>query len=150
MAGPVELTHGPFAGWQCWESDPFETTIGQMAFRTGEDGEVECGLVLEPRHMNGHGNAHGGLLMTFADFCLFAIARDHMGEHGGVTVSCTSQFTGPAHVGEHLTGRGRVVRGGHKMIFVELEITAGGRSVLAVSGIIKKVGAAFKNLTAHG
>jgi len=43
--------------------------------------------------MNQGGVVHGGCLMTFADFALFAIAAEELGEGGyGLTEAFTSEF----------------------------------------------------------
>lgn len=136
MAKVIE--DGEFAGWMGWDTDPFERVNGPFAVRVLEDGEVECGMRIEARHCNGHGAAHGGLLMSFADFCLFAVGRPGLGGPG-VTVSCTSQFLGPAYPGDLLNGRGRITRAGGKLVFVEIMLHVGDRNVLAVSGIVRKV-----------
>lgn len=139
MSEPQRLRDGEFAGWLAWNTDPYETINGPFVFREEADGETLCALRIARRHLNGHGAAHGGLLMTFADFALFAIARRHLGPMGGVTVSCTSQFLGPAHEGDLLLARGRVARAGKGLIFVEVGMTSDDRPVLSVSGIIKNL-----------
>jgi len=131
-------TEGEFAGWYGWDDDPFEHVNGPFAFREREDGEIECAVRVREAHCNGHGAAHGGFLMSFADFCLFAIGRKALGG-AGVTVSCTSQFLGPAWPGERLSGFGRITRAGGKLVFLEIMLSVEDRPVLSVSGIIRRV-----------
>lgn len=42
-----------------------------------ENGPV-CSFRAERKHMNAVGVMHGGCLMTFADYSLFAIAHEHL------------------------------------------------------------------------
>ena len=45
----------------------FGAEIGPLYRRHGADGQLSLGFRVEERHTNGMGNAHGGMLMTFAD-----------------------------------------------------------------------------------
>jgi len=67
---------GPWAGWETWLRDTFETGVGPFYMRKNETGDVVCRFVAEQRHMNGGGFMHGGCFLTFADFACFAIAHD--------------------------------------------------------------------------
>ena len=60
-----------------WDGhDPFEDHAGPFFFRKHEDGSVTCAFEAKPHHCNGGGFLHGGMLMTFADYSLFAIGSD--------------------------------------------------------------------------
>ena len=77
MDGPRLLTEGEWAGWYFWgDGDPFEHQSGPFFFREESDGTTRCAFRAEQKHMNGGGFMHGGCMMTFADYCLFIIARD--------------------------------------------------------------------------
>ena len=67
---------GEFAGWSYWEGDPYETRSGPFYMKREADGSSLSAFRSEERHMNGAGFMHGGCLLTFADFALFAIATD--------------------------------------------------------------------------
>jgi acyl-coenzyme A thioesterase 13 len=86
------------------------------------------------------GNIHGGALMTFADFALFAHAHDLMNEQACVTMQFESQFVGGAKVGEILHSRGEIVRQTRAMIFVRAIISQADKPILAYSGILKRIG----------
>ena len=49
--------------------------------------------------MNGSGFVHGAL-MTFADYTIFAIAREALAGHGSVTVSTNSDFVDAGRAGQ--------------------------------------------------
>ncbi len=88
--------------------------------------------------MNAGGVVHGGALMTFADFALFALAHTDEDDGYGVTVAFTSEFLSGALEGELIEARGEVMGGGKSITFVRGVITGDGRPVLNFSGTIKK------------
>jgi acyl-coenzyme A thioesterase 13 len=139
---PKAVTNGPFAGWQTWGngSDPFETLTGPFYMRGLPVGGYECAFMPENRHANGMGNIHGGALMTFADFALFAHAHDLMSEHPCVTMQFESQFVGGAVPGKMIESKGEIVRATRTMIFIRGLISQGDKPVLAYSAILKRIG----------
>ena len=134
---PNENTKGEFAGWKHWAYDPFETRAGPFFLKREDDGSYVCAFRAEDRHMNGAGAMHGGCLMTFADFALFAIATDEMAGADGVTMNLSSDFLGPVPPGALVEARGEVTRGGGKTIFVRGMITGDGKPALSFTGIIR-------------
>jgi uncharacterized protein (TIGR00369 family) len=141
--GPLPVADGEFAGWRAWRTDAFENLTGPFVFRVEDDGSVRCAFRATRRHMNGSGALHGGCMMTFADFCLFAIAyplRDgETPQAPMVTISLNADFVGPAYEGDLIEGRGEVVRAGGSLIFVRGLIETSGRPMMTFSGVIKKV-----------
>jgi acyl-coenzyme A thioesterase 13 len=138
---PVEVTDGPFAGWKTWGygSDPYETLTGPFHMRFLEDGNVECGTIPAQEHCNGGGAIHGGFLMTFADFAIFAIAYDALDRTPAVTLSLTSEFLSAGKPGVMMTCRGEVLRRTRKMIFARGIIEQEGEPVLSFTGILKRI-----------
>lgn len=126
-------------GYQSWAGhDPFEDHAGPYFFKTLENGEVRCAFRTEPKHLNGGGAIHGGALMTFADYALFAISKDHV-EGPSVTVSFNAEFTAAGHDGDLVEARGEVVQETGSMVFVRGQVFSGDTTLLNFSGIIKKV-----------
>lgn len=134
----VECTQGEFAGWYHWNHDPFETRSGPFFMRRESDGIYVSAFRAEKRHMNGAGSMHGGCLMTFADFALFAIATDELSGAHAVTMNLSSDFLGAVAEGALVEARGEVTRGGGKTIFVRGLITGDGKPALSFTGIIRK------------
>ena len=135
----ITITDGEFKGWQTWPNEPFEhDAAGPFYLRREADGTMVAAFRAQRKHMNAGGVVHGGALMTFADFALFALA--HTGEEDGygVTVAFTSEFLSGAKEGELIEARGEVVGGGRSITFVRGLMTADGRPVLNFSGTIKK------------
>jgi len=141
LLGPTLVTEGEFAGWQNWAYDPFETRTGPFYFRVEETGAAVCAFRAEPRHMNGGGFMHGGCLMTFADFALFAIAHRELEGGWAVTLNLSADFLDAVRTGQLVEARGEVTRGGGKTVFVRGLVTADGAPALSFTGIIRKVSA---------
>lgn len=134
----VQCREGEFAGWYHWNHDPYETRSGPFFMRREEDGCYLSAFRAEERHMNGAGFMHGGCLMTFADFALFAIATDELANANAVTMNLSGDFLGAAGPGALIEARGEVTRGGGKTIFVRGLVTADGTPCLSFTGIIRK------------
>jgi acyl-coenzyme A thioesterase PaaI-like protein len=141
--GPKLVTEGEFAGWKGWGDDAYESLTGPFFFREEEGGKVRCAFRAGKKHMNGGGAMHGGCMMTFADFCLFALSHPHRaasGEHTPmVTISLNGEFVGPAYEGDLIECTGEVVRAGGSLMFLRGVIETGGKPMLTFSGVIKKV-----------
>ncbi|MHA7900345.1 MAG: PaaI family thioesterase [Henriciella sp.] len=133
------ITEGEFAGWSTWPGEAFEhDTAGPFYLKQDEDGKMVAAFRAEAKHMNAGGVVHGGALMTFADFALFALAHDDEDDGYGLTVAFTSEFLAGALEGELIEARGEVVGGGRSIKFVRGLVTSDGRPVLNFSGTIKK------------
>ncbi|WP_213770277.1 PaaI family thioesterase [Bradyrhizobium sp. dw_78] len=135
---PHVETSGEFAGWRTWRRDSFESHNGPFWHRMGDDGRVYCAFRVEKKHLNGMGNVHGGCFMTFADYCLFAIASPLL-EGPGVTVSFSSEFLDAAREGELIECDGEVTRAGGSLIFLRGVLRSGQRPLLTFSATIKRV-----------
>lgn len=133
------MDSGEFAGWRYWEGDPFETRSGPFFFRREEDGSYRAAFRAEDRHMNGGGSMHGGCMLTFADFALFAIATDALAGEQAVTLNLSGDFLGPIASGALVEARGEVTRGGGKTIFVRGLVTGDGTPTLSFTGIIRRL-----------
>jgi acyl-coenzyme A thioesterase PaaI-like protein len=136
---PIEITKGEWAGWRIWSSDPYELLSGPFYCRRNEAGRMVCAFRAEKKHMNGGGFMHGGCLMTFADYALFCIATDDLGDGGSVTASLNGEFIGSAGVGDLIEATGEVIRAGGSLVFIRGLVSTSGRPLLNFSAIIKKV-----------
>jgi len=142
--GAVQATSGEFAGWWTWTRDNFEVHNGPFWHREEDNGAIRCAFLLEKKHINGSGAAHGGCLLAFADYCLFAISNKVLVDGRGVTLSFTSEFIDAAYEGELIEGHGEVVRAGRSILFLRGTLTSAGRPVLTFSGTIKRINAPRK------
>jgi len=138
--GPFPVAEGEWAGWQAWVGgDPFEDHAGPYYFRQEADGAYRSAFRAEHKHMNGGMFMHGGAVMTFADYSLFVIARDHLRDNRSVTVSLNGEFIGPAKVGDLVECTGEVTRAGGSLVFIRGKIETGGEPMMTFSGVVKKM-----------
>ncbi|MCX7357115.1 MAG: PaaI family thioesterase [Alphaproteobacteria bacterium] len=139
-SGGVTLTEGPYAGWTTWSrgGDPYETLIGPFYFRW-EDGGARCVFEPQAHHLNGGGAIHGGCMMSFADFSLFAIAHNVLAGGHAVTLTFNSEFVGAGAPGVLVESRGEVVRDTRSVVFVRGIMTQAERPLLSYSGTLKKI-----------
>lgn len=135
------ITEGPFAGWSTWSqgADPYETVVGPFCFRVGDDGRAQCAFEPRPHHLNGGGTIHGGLLMSFADFSLFAIAHNALRGVRAVTLTCNSEFLSAGSLGGNVYAEGEVLRETRSLLFVRGLLSQETRPLLAFSGTLKKI-----------
>ncbi len=131
---------GKLEGYATWAGfDPHEDFAGPFYFKETDDG-IKCAYLIESKHCNSGGSVHGGSLVTFADFSLFAISQHNLGDElSGVTVSLNSDFCGPARLGDLVEAEGTIIRETSSLIFVNGRAFVGDKSVLSFSGIIKKL-----------
>ena len=136
------ISEGPFAGWMSWGQgqDPFETLVGPFCYTVLADGTVRAAFQPEPRHLNGAGAIHGGCLMSFADFALFALAHHALKDGvNAVTLTCNSEFLGAGSLDGPVEAKGQVLRDTRSLIFVQGSLEQGGKAILAFSGVLKKI-----------
>ena len=131
-------TSGEFAGWRTWSRDNFESHNGPFWHRMDDDGQVRCAFRVEKKHLNGMRNVHGGCYMTFADYCLFAMAAPVL-EGAGVTVSFACEFLDAAREGELVEGTGEIMRAGASMVFLRGLLKSGERPLFTFSGTLKRL-----------
>lgn len=138
MIAGVVAQDGPFKGWTTWPHDSFESHAGPFYARRDEAGVVTCRFLAEKRHINGGGSVHGGCLLTFADFAVFAIAEDTIAGRA-VTINLSGDFLGPGQLGDIIEATGEVTRAGGRIIYVRGLITANGRPCLSYSSVITRI-----------
>ena len=131
-------TEGEFKGWRTWSRDNFETHNGPFWHRMDENGRVQCAFRVENKHLNGMRNVHGGAFMSFADYCLFALAAPVL-QGPGVTVSFACEFLDAAREGELVEGTGEITRAGGSLIFLRGLLKSAERPLFTFSGTIKRV-----------
>jgi uncharacterized protein (TIGR00369 family) len=136
----LPATLDSFEKWQ--GEEPFEDHAGPFYMRIDSINGVHLSAFMpETRHMNGGNALHGGMLMAFADYALFVIARDATNGQPCVTVSCHTDFVRGARPSEPVFAAGEVTRDSRSLIFVRGEIFTKTSGVLAsFNGILKRIG----------
>jgi uncharacterized protein (TIGR00369 family) len=122
-------------GWQPAEQfDPFEAWLGPY-FERRVGGAREFAFVVDDRHTNAQGVAHGGALLTFADAALGYALWDATDRAPCVTVSQQSSFMSPALEGELVTCKPEVVRKTREIVFIRGDFRVGDRVVFSANAI---------------
>ena len=138
---PKPVTDGEWAGWGCYDTDPYETLAGPFYAQRGDDGRMTCAFRAEKKHMNGGMFMHGGCVMTFADFSLFWIAREAIDGVRSVTATFNGEFVGSCGIGDLVECHGEVVKAGKSMVFVRgliVNASDGGAPMMSFSSVLKK------------
>ncbi|MWB97035.1 PaaI family thioesterase [Agromyces seonyuensis] len=94
-----------------------------MRLTTVEDGRAEFECTPDESLYNPIGSVHGGLLCTILDSALGCAGHTTLPAGTGyTTIELKVSFLRPARAGHRLTARGRVVKPGRRVIFVEGEV----------------------------
>jgi uncharacterized protein (TIGR00369 family) len=118
-------------------SDDFVRLIGPLHVKLEPDGP-RVGMMLEKRHGNPLGIAHGGCLVTLADMvmgfgCGFATRMP--GVHPTITLN--SDFVRGARIGNWIEGKAVITRRTPNFIFARCDLVCAGEIVLSASGVFK-------------
>ncbi len=116
----------------------FGRQIGPL-YERSEEGAATLGFRVEEHHTNGMGNAHGGMLMSFADMAwgrIVSIAKTHH----WVTVRLTCDFLSGAAVGEWIEGSAELIADEGGVYTVRGRIWSGERTLMTGTGVFKAVG----------
>jgi uncharacterized protein (TIGR00369 family) len=122
-------------GWQHADQfDPFEAYLGPYFTRLN-DGTREFAFIIDDRHTNAQGVAHGGALLTFADAALGYSIWEVTDKGPCVTVSQQSNFLSSATAGDLITCRPEVVRKAREVIFMRADFKVEDRIVFTATAI---------------
>jgi uncharacterized protein (TIGR00369 family) len=124
------------AGWKSIPSVGFGELTGPM-WRREEAGRPRFGFVVAQKHLNRAGNLHGGMLMTFADQAMAMTARHATKVPRFATIELNIQFVAAVHIGEFVEAQCEVVRATRAIIFMQVRMLVGARSVVTANGIWK-------------
>jgi len=114
----------------------FSTHNGPYFHRPGPGALVEQAFFALPRHANGLGLVHGGMLSAFMDGVLGAAVWQ--GAHKvGVTIHLSVDFLHMARMGEWVLGEARCTRATRDVAFAEGRAYVGGHDVVRASGVFK-------------
>ncbi|MCR6645531.1 MAG: PaaI family thioesterase [Terricaulis sp.] len=128
-------TFEPPAGFQQRWRRGFVGQIGPLYHR--QDGEnVTLGFHVEEHHTNGLSNAHGGMLMSFADMAWGQVISVEMSYHW-VTVRLSCDFMAGAHLGDWVEGGSEVLSREGGLYIVRGRIWSGARTLVTGTGVFK-------------
>ena len=114
----------------------FSTRNGPYFHRSTTPDLVEQAFYALPRHANGIGLVHGGMLSAFMDG-LRAGAVGHASGLMAVTIHLSIDFLHMARVGDWVVGEARMTRATKDVAFAEGRAQARGVDVVRASGVFK-------------
>lgn len=130
-----------FESYERREDQAFNSLVGPLYARRGENGDHRFLFHVAPQHLNLHGIVHGGMLTTFADMALGLAAHWECGERASSTVSLNCDFVAPGRLGDWIHCAPRVTRRTRSVVFVSGDLYTEERILLTASGVWKILGA---------
>jgi acyl-coenzyme A thioesterase PaaI-like protein len=107
-------------------------------YRRQHNGAFTMGFRVEEHHTNGMSNAHGGMLMTFADMAWGHVVSVETSSYW-VTVRLTCDFLSSAHLGEWIEGGGDVLSRADDLFVVRGRVWCGERVLIAGTGVFRPI-----------
>ena len=122
-------------GWKLYgDMSPYAELVGTVYIKEG-GGERRMSFLVEKKHCNRAGFAHGGMLMSFADIALSYISEDP--GQPTTSVTFTFEFAAPAKVGDLVECRGEVIRKTRSLIFTHGQLLVGDKVIVNCSTVEK-------------
>jgi len=115
----------------------FGRQVGPL-YRRAANGAYTMAFRVEEHHTNGMTNAHGGMLMTFADMAWGHIVSVETSSYW-VTVRLTLDFLSSARLGDWVEGGGDVLSTDGGLYVVRGKIWSGDRLLITGAGIFKPI-----------
>lgn len=117
-------------------SIPASDTLGFERRDTGDPNEVSFTWTVPAELCNSAGNLQGGIVAAFADAVLGGLCATQLPEEKYPALAeMKISFLRPAPAGTTITGTGRLLKAGARLMFAEVEVTGeDGRLIAKVSG----------------
>lgn len=142
QTAPEEIPPPPEGFVRSQGRGQFSTLNGPYFHKPIQDGVVQQAFFALPRHTNGIGIVHGGMLSAFTDG-LLASAAGHGTGKVSVTIHLSVDFLHMARQGDWVLGEARMTRATRDVAFAEGRLHVRGVDILRASGI-------FKMMARHG
>lgn len=115
----------------------FTHQIGPL-YRRHYEKTYSMAFRVEPQHTNGMANAHGGMLMSFADMAWGHIVSVETSSYW-VTVRLTFDFLSSARLGEWIEGASEVLSIEDDLFIVRGRVWCGDRLLVSGTGVFKPI-----------
>lgn len=115
----------------------FGRQIGPL-YRKQADRVSVMGFRVEEHHTNGMANAHGGMLMTFADMAWGHNVSVETSSYW-VTVRLTLDFLSSARLGDWVEGAGQLLSSEDDLWVIRGRIWCGERALVTGTGVFKPI-----------
>lgn len=122
-----------------FRSSPFLDAVGPFFYRKEADGSFIVALRILPKHANGRGGAHGGLLMTLLDIALgYSAAFSENPPVGLTTANLSADFAGSANVGDWVEAHVDVQKVGGRLAFANAYLTVNDEPIVRGSAVFAR------------
>ena len=122
-----------------FRTSSFLETVGPFFHRRDAEGSFVIGLRILPKHANGRGVAHGGLLMTLLDITLgYGAALSETPPANLMTANLTADFAGSANVGDWVEAHVDVQKIGGRLAFANAFLLVDGERVVRDSAVFAR------------
>jgi uncharacterized protein (TIGR00369 family) len=115
----------------------FGRQVGPL-YRRSRDGAYTMAFRVEEHHTNGMANAHGGMLMTFADMAWGHVVSVETSSYW-VTVRLNVDFLSSARLGDWVEGASEVLSTADELFVVRGRLWVGERTLLTGTGMFKAI-----------
>jgi uncharacterized protein (TIGR00369 family) len=136
MANSASIDRLQANGWTCRQLDGFMGQSGPLWTRREGDGWL-YGLLIENKHLNPAGVAHGGALATLIDHVVSTVAWEACDRTPCVTVQLDTHFLAAVRAGDFALARASVTARTGSLVFVDGLVQVEGRAVLTARGVMK-------------
>ncbi|GHF25331.1 thioesterase [Kordiimonas sediminis] len=119
-------------------NSPFGWRSGPLFEKKTTDGWLRGFRVLE-NHCNVGGFCHGGMIMTFADIVMSRAVLEKA-DRPFVTVRMVTDFTGPAALGDWVTGHARICGLEGSLVSLNGEICVDNTPIAGLNAVFKIMG----------
>ena len=109
---------------------PFVNRAGSFHIRDNADGSRSMGTWIGEDQANSEGYAHGGFLLTFADFAMTIVSN-------AITLNITADFLRPARTGDWIEAVINIRKRSETLIFADAIITTGEHELMRVGGLFR-------------
>jgi acyl-coenzyme A thioesterase PaaI-like protein len=115
----------------------FVHQIGPL-YRRQQASAYSMGFRVEDHHTNGMKNAHGGMLMSFADMAWGHVVSVETSSYW-VTVRLTIDFLSIAHIGDWVEGASDVLSKEDDLYIVRGRVWTADRTLMSGTGVFKPI-----------
>lgn len=122
----------------------FSEEAGPFCSRKLPDGSFTYAFQSHPRHANGNGRVHGGVLYAFADQFM-GLSAGMLMRRMTATVSLKAEYLAPGPIGTLIEGRCSITRATRSLVFLRGEVFCRSRTLMTADGIWKVLGSPEKD-----
>jgi acyl-coenzyme A thioesterase PaaI-like protein len=122
-----------------WPSPYIKHLNAPLYQKYTEDGGRTVATWLADEHCNAQGTAHGGFILTLADFAVTYGRFEPDVWEPTITLGLTAEFIGPARLGDWIEARTRIFKKSSSLMFAEVHMYVGDALIVRASGICRPV-----------